>query len=242
MLDPNEVKKFFMDLRSWDSERDQDNEYLKNLTRKQRKDLLHYISASNSVLLDTGCGDGRIIQELSIQKASHVVGIDISSYVLIRAKERLKETEVLSHFIQCDIENLPFRSFSFNAATCIDTLVHIQNPRKALAELSLVLTPCGVLAVNTTNKNPIWRIKVQNDLNKFLRDVFLYHFPAFIVNFTLKVLNKKMIGKHMTENEFIFYVEDNFNLVELLRYGESPPVYFMAIAIKPVGEEINAQK
>ena len=233
-LDPHEVKEFFTDLRSWDSERDTEDPRLRGLNYEQRLDFPKYLPVMDLILLDAGCGDGRITYEIATLGASHVVGVDISHYVLMRARERLSGEETFSHFIQCDLDRLPFKSSSFNAATCLDTLVHIPNPRKALIELSTVLVSGGFLAVNATNRNAFWRITVQNNKSRFLRDVFLYRFPSFLVNPVLKVLGKKMIGRHMSEDEFRLYIEDSLKIVKVIKYGGSPPVYFMAIALKPM--------
>jgi ubiquinone/menaquinone biosynthesis C-methylase UbiE len=186
------------------------------------------------ILLDAGCGDGRITNELAIQGAHTIVAIDLATQVLENAKKRLDEHRSTTHLIQCDIEKLPFNPSAFEAITCLDTLVHIPNPRNAVSEFYYVMKQGGNLAINITNNNPFWRIrgKTKRSLSKFFEEVFLYNFPENIVNPTLKLLNKRMIGKHISEKEFKSIIEEKLRIEYFLEYGQKPPVYFMAIARK----------
>jgi ubiquinone/menaquinone biosynthesis C-methylase UbiE len=197
----------------------------------------------NLILLDAGCGDGRITLELAIQGAHSIVAIDLSSHVLKNAKKMLlaasSEHMTVSHFIRCDIEQLPFRPSSFDGITCMDTFVHIPNPRDALVELSRALKHDGSLSVNITNKNPLWRITSKRNISliNFFSDIFLYYFPDMIVKLILKLLNKKMIGKHMTETEFKSQLKGILKIEKILKYGQPIPVFFLAITKKPVKRE-----
>jgi ubiquinone/menaquinone biosynthesis C-methylase UbiE len=192
------------------------------------------MSIKNLILLDAGCGNGRIAHELAIQGANSIVAIDLSKYVLKKAKKMLNGYKAISNFIECDIEQLPIRSGSFDAITCIDTLVHIPHPSETLDELVRVIKQDGSIAVNITNKNPLWRItgKGQKSFRNFFTDIFLYHFPSRFVKSILQILNKKMIGRHMTEAEFKRHLKVKLKIEKFLTYGHSTPISFMAITKK----------
>jgi ubiquinone/menaquinone biosynthesis C-methylase UbiE len=185
----------------------------------------------DSIMLDAGCGNGRIIYDLASLGVSQVVGVDISPHVLSKTRARLGEAP--SHIVQSDIDWLPFRSSIFDATTFFDALVHMPDPRHALTELSRTLKSGGALAVNTTNSNPFWRLTVQGSPWRFLRDLFLYRFPASIVRLVVNLLGIRMIGRHMTKVEFRAFVEEHLIITKLLTYGGFPPTYFVAIATLP---------
>ncbi len=231
-LDPSEVKRYFTGLDSWDSERDTDDPRLRELNRRQRLDLPEYLTIADSIMLDVGCGDGRITEDMAKLGASHVVGVDLSHNVLSKARERLGDTP--SHFVRSDVDQLPFRAHIFDAATFLDALVHMPDPKHALTELSRTLSQGGALAVNMTNSNPFWRLTVQGSPWKLIRDTFLYHFPASIVRPIMSVLGRRMTGRHLSEVKFRAIVEDQLELTEFLSYGGAPPVYYVAIAMKPL--------
>lgn len=239
-LDSHEVKEYFTHLPAWDSERDVRDVYIQNLNREQRKDLSKYMPIKNLIVLDAGCGDGRITLELAIQGAHYIVAIDLSSHVLKNAKKRLltepDQHMAVSNFIRCDIELLPFKPSLFDGITCMDTFVHIPNPRGALIELSRVVKHDGSVAINVTNKNPLWRFTSNQNkrLLNFFSDIFLYYFPDLMVKPILKLLNKKMIGRHLTESEFKAQFKDIFRIKKFLKYGKSIPVFFFAIINQPV--------
>jgi ubiquinone/menaquinone biosynthesis C-methylase UbiE len=225
------VKKYFIDLPAWDSERDTLDEFLQTLNRDQRTDIPKLIPIEGMTVLDAGCGDGRITQELARGGTASVVAVDLSPCVLHSTRKRLSECNTSTHLIQSDIENLPFRTGSIDTITCIDTLVHIPDSRKVFTDFSNVLKPGSMVAVNVTNKNPLWRIQGRKRFTpiKYLKDLFLYNFPRALVNITLRLLGRKMIGRHMSEKEFRAIIENEFTVENMLRYG-CPPVYFLAIA------------
>jgi ubiquinone/menaquinone biosynthesis C-methylase UbiE len=232
MLEARDVKEFFTLLESWDSEQNIDDPILVELNRAQRLDLPRLLNLKGSIVLDAGCGDGRITYELGVKGASQVVGADISSQVLAQASQRLSNAETGAHFTQCDLDHLPFRASTFNAVTMMDTLVHLPDLDLVISEITTSLSLDGMLIVNTTNRNPFWRITVQKSLTKFLKDLFLYHFPSYVVRPILKLVDRKMIGRHLTEAQFRRCMDSRLELVEFLQYGDSPPVYFMISARK----------
>jgi ubiquinone/menaquinone biosynthesis C-methylase UbiE len=230
ILNPREVKHHFARLDSWDSERDTEDPNLRALNRRQRLDIPNYLTIIDFVMLDAGCGDGRIMYDLTKQGASQVVGVDISSHVL--SKTRVRIGDAPSHFIQGDIDWLPLRTSIFHATTCFDILVHMPNPGQTLTEITRTLRSGGTLAVNTTNSNPLWRLTFQGNPWKFIKDLFLYNSPSSLVRLVTSLLGRQIIGRHMTESYFRALVEENLIINELLTYGESPPVYYVAIATK----------
>lgn len=233
-LDPSIVKREFLYLPEWDSERDIHDTSIRALVRQQRLDLSEILSLKEKMVLDAGCGDGRITHELITHGASPVTAIDLSARVLQNAKERLDSFQLVTNFVRCDIEKLPFRAEIFDCVTSVDTFVHIPSPETAINELSRVTRKGGTAAINMTNRNPFWRITGTEkiSLKNFFRDLLLYHGPENIVKSVLRLLKKKQIGRHMSEREFKTLFENKLFLQKLIKYGQKPPVFFMVIAKK----------
>jgi ubiquinone/menaquinone biosynthesis C-methylase UbiE len=99
-------------------------------------------------VLEVGCGTGLILSRLA-PIARSVTGVDLSEGMLARARE--KGLNVL----QADALHLPFPDASFDAAVCFKVLPHIPDVRGALAEMTRVVRPGGILAVEFYNRHSI---------------------------------------------------------------------------------------
>ena len=87
----------------------------KKLSEQERvKQTLSYIPEDVSTILDVGCGDGRITNELSLQYQT--IGIDISW-------ESLKH--VKSPKIRGTVACLPFHDKTFDLVLCTEVLEHL---------------------------------------------------------------------------------------------------------------------
>jgi SAM-dependent methyltransferase len=96
--------------------------------------------------LDAGCGSGIMVRELGGVHRSF--GVDASPSALIHAVQ-----------IRCALGammSLPFESGSFDCTTSFDVLEHLEDDRKALAELVRVTRPGGAVLVNVPAFRCLW--------------------------------------------------------------------------------------
>jgi ubiquinone/menaquinone biosynthesis C-methylase UbiE len=98
-------------------------------------------------VLDASCGIGYGIEILS--RAGAVTGVDISEEAIGEAKKRFGE--FAAALIKADLRELPFEDDSFDVVISFETIEHVEEPQKALAELHRVLRPDGVLVVSSPN-------------------------------------------------------------------------------------------
>ena len=110
-------------------------------------------------VFDAGCGTGLLLQLIAGQvgKEGSAVGLDFSDDMLEFARGRCGDLDQVS-LHQGSVTELPFDSESFDAASCIQTLLYVDEVESALAELYRVLKPGGRLAVLETD----WRGVVIN--------------------------------------------------------------------------------
>jgi SAM-dependent methyltransferase len=97
---------------------------------------------SSGRVLDAGCGTGRYAAAWrEIFPSSKVIGVDINATILT--------TGQVSPYalvpVNGNLENLPFKSASFDVVMSRGAIQHTSNPRQALRELLRVCRPGGLL-------------------------------------------------------------------------------------------------
>lgn len=101
-------------------------------------------------VLDIGCGGGvdTLGAALMVRPSGNVVGVDMVSDMLIRARKNLKETSLPNvTFLEASAENLPLRDRSFDAVLSNGVFNLILDKAKALAEVFRVLKHNGRLMI-----------------------------------------------------------------------------------------------
>jgi ubiquinone/menaquinone biosynthesis C-methylase UbiE len=106
-------------------------------------------------VLDVGVGAGNILERV---RARERVGLDLSSFLLKRARERLGDSVLL---IKGDAEELLqyVERHSFDRLYCSEVLEHLENPARALAQMAEALKPDGIAVVSVPNDLLISRLK-----------------------------------------------------------------------------------
>lgn len=108
--------------------------------------------ASGIKVLDVGCGAG-FLSNLLASENLQVTGLDISVESLSVAKKY--DTTKKVQYVEGNAYMLPFADNSFDVITCMDFLEHIEDPERAIKEMSRVLKPNGQFFFHTFNRNPV---------------------------------------------------------------------------------------
>jgi ubiquinone/menaquinone biosynthesis C-methylase UbiE len=98
-------------------------------------------NVNGKLVLDVACGTGIIGHALS-KLGAQVIGIDISTSMLLRASERI------SALICGNMLDLPFGSGVFDLLVCRQG-IHYIDPIPALTEMHRVLAKCGSLLISS---------------------------------------------------------------------------------------------
>jgi ubiquinone/menaquinone biosynthesis C-methylase UbiE len=104
-------------------------------------------------VIEIGCGAGNVIDKAPPGK---LFGMDISSSVLRKARQRLNEKV---HLFQADAEILPCKDKSFTYIICSEVLEHLLDPSAAIKEMVRILKTQGVIVLSVPNESMINRIK-----------------------------------------------------------------------------------
>lgn len=107
------------------------------------------IPRSTLRILDIGCGAGWTSQWL--QQFGQVVPMDISAEALVWATKRQ-----LSHCVQGNAEQLPFRNQSFDLVAGLGVIEHLVDDQAALREMARVCRPGGWLLLLTSAYQFLW--------------------------------------------------------------------------------------
>ncbi|WP_342164979.1 class I SAM-dependent methyltransferase [Methylobacterium sp. SD21] len=97
---------------------------------------------ADRAILDIGCGTGTLARALSEDGAA-VTGIDPGAEALAKARTLVPS----ARFEAASADSLPFADGQFDGAVMLNSLHHVPDPAKALAEAARVLRPGGRLVV-----------------------------------------------------------------------------------------------
>lgn len=108
--------------------------------------------AQGESVLDAGCGTGLLLEQeaLAVGSGGRAEGLDYSEDMLERAADRCADMPQV-HLQQGSVEALPFEDASFDALSCTQTLLYVDNLDRALQEFYRVLKPGGRIAVLETD-------------------------------------------------------------------------------------------
>ena len=109
--------------------------------------------AAPESVLDVGCGEGFLTEQWARRLGPRqVVGLDLSDPKL-EADWRARERPNL-RFVAGRAEELPFADREFDMVTAIETLEHVPDPDRALAEMARVARRHLLVSVP---REPLWR-------------------------------------------------------------------------------------
>jgi SAM-dependent methyltransferase len=119
-----------------------------------RRRVLHHVIAGLGLprparILDAGCGSGRNMVELA--RYGEVTGVELSELALPVARERGVGTVIAGSVTRLDLPD-----DSFDLAVCLDVIEHLEDDRRALAELRRVVAPGGALVVTVPAYQWLW--------------------------------------------------------------------------------------
>jgi ubiquinone/menaquinone biosynthesis C-methylase UbiE len=148
----------------------------------------------NKTCLEVGCGTGKISEAILPRVGSLAVS-DISEKLAQDVGVRLNV-----NWSQQDACNLSIPDNSFDIVISSECIEHVPDPEKALAEMSRVLKPNGMLIVTTPNKMwyPVLWVAMKAGIRNFAgRENWLFPWRAGKVLKTCGLTNINLDGCHL---------------------------------------------
>ena len=109
------------------------------------KKMLSFMSSSNPLILDVGCGDGRHCK-LFHENGARTIGIDLSDAMLAESKKYFPAGE----FKKMNMLSLDFPDNHFHGIWSSGSIYHVPKSEigQVISEFARVLKPGGIAAVN----------------------------------------------------------------------------------------------
>lgn len=104
---------------------------------------------ADKVVLDAACGSGYGAAFLARASARLVVGVDIDADAVAEARVRYRVAHM--SFVQADLTKLPLPPAAFDVVTSFETIEHVSDPERVVAEWGRVLRPSGLLMISSPN-------------------------------------------------------------------------------------------
>jgi ubiquinone/menaquinone biosynthesis C-methylase UbiE len=114
-------------------------------------------------ILDVGCGTGMLLGPL-LERARHVVGIDMSAKMLLAAKKRAPG----AFLVLADADNLPFADGSFDVLVSVTLLQNMPDPNRTIREIARVIRPKGTAIITSLKRK-----HSENQLSSWVSDANL---------------------------------------------------------------------
>jgi SAM-dependent methyltransferase len=102
-----------------------------------------YVQAGD-IVLDAGCGSGRVFQHRLAGRVRRVIGVDVT--------DEPRGNENIDGAAKADLRSLPFRDETFDMIVMSHVAEHLTEPETVFRELARVLRPGGRLLVLTPNR------------------------------------------------------------------------------------------
>jgi ubiquinone/menaquinone biosynthesis C-methylase UbiE len=115
------------------------------------------------LILDVGCGTGVFTRDI-LSRGSRVIGLDISSPMLMRAHQKAKG--YLFHATAGDMTSLPFAGECFDRVFSMTALEFIEDGQAAVRELFRVTKKQGTIVVTTLNSLSPWAARRKQKAKK----------------------------------------------------------------------------
>ena len=155
----------------------------------------------NGSLLDIGCGDGLLYENLvTKQSKRRCIGIDTECETLEIAKDSFeKNKQNIFSFLKADAQHLPFLDKTIDVAICINTFYNFHNKGdvvEVLEEMERVCKQDGFIIFDVRNKiNPFVYLRF-----KF---VWIYDTHVTLKAYSLKELTTALTSKGLVIKETI---------------------------------------
>ncbi len=117
--------------------------------------------ASGEQLLDVGCGSGALLIGLAKRfPTAHLVGLDIAPGVYAHAAVTAEQQHLAIQFTTGNVQDLPFKSQSFDHVTAIHMIYHVPDVQRGLSEIARVLKPGGMVLLTVNSQDSMPRMRM----------------------------------------------------------------------------------
>ena len=193
------------------------------------RNVIKAIKQVDGKVLDVGCGRGSYISDIKrIRPELDLYGCDLDDKLLKNMKKQFDQANI--KITQCDAHKLPFADENFDAVIMFDVLEHLEDPEKALSEVSRVLKRKGVFHLAVPCEADLFTLDgwVSKLFKRNLKKKPIGHIQQFTFSKMEELL--KSTGFKIKRTKFSYYIFYQFLslvyylYVGLFRKGEYLPL------------------
>lgn len=192
-----------------------DEEAARKKSEPQIKDIKSHVS-TGTILLDLGCGYGRVAQYLlPNQRLARYVGVD-SAYEMLqlfkkRYAENVSEQSTPLTLVNADIHTLPLEDKSVDVVVVSAVFLHNHKTvvKRAVEELKRVVKPGGTLLVYSSFPRTYTFMGLQGLLYQGLLNIL----GKPMKNGPVRYYTKRELNKLFKEFQQVTYVPDGFTFI-----------------------------
>jgi ubiquinone/menaquinone biosynthesis C-methylase UbiE len=141
----------------WDPLGKNDEEFRKYSSDQQR-DLLVHCPVAGKRVLDCCTGRGRMAIAAAEGGAASVIGVDVSGDMLAVARSNAFDAGAAVDFRSGSVVNLDIPNEAVDVVFCLEALLHLDDPWRAVKEFHRVLARGGNVVITTNGANPFARL------------------------------------------------------------------------------------
>lgn len=131
------------------------NPIIRFTEKKRIKLILEMLQLTDKdKILDVGCGEGYVLNLIDKGKA---IGEDISDTAIFKAKSKLNGKSI--SIVKSDVQNMPFKTESFNKIYCTELLEHVNHPNDVISEIKRVSQKDSIIIITIPNEYLINKVK-----------------------------------------------------------------------------------
>jgi ubiquinone/menaquinone biosynthesis C-methylase UbiE len=143
---------------SWWDPLGADDESFKRYLISQQEDLLAHCPVVGKKVLDCCTGRGRMAIAAAENGAASVIGLDVAEDMLEIARQNAVHANVTADFRSGSVTQFEMPDHSVDVVFCLEALLHLDDPWRAVREFHRVLTRGGDAVITTNGANPLARL------------------------------------------------------------------------------------
>jgi 2-polyprenyl-6-hydroxyphenyl methylase/3-demethylubiquinone-9 3-methyltransferase len=125
---------------------------LTQISEKIGKDCMEPAPLLNVKLLDIGCGDVSMAQEM-VFRGAEVTALDINEEVIESAKEKAQKAGAPMGFVNGRPEDMVASGETFDVLLCLDVLSYVEDKKRFIWAMHKLLNPNGVIIFSDHHSN-----------------------------------------------------------------------------------------
>jgi ubiquinone/menaquinone biosynthesis C-methylase UbiE len=143
---------------SWWDPLGEDDEPFKRYSIEQQRDLLGHCPVAGKRVLDCCTGRGRMAIAAAEGGAASVIAVDVSKDMIAVASSNALHAGVLVDFRIGSATHLDVADEAVDVVFCLEALLHLDDPWRAIKEFYRALSPGGSVVITTNGANPLGRL------------------------------------------------------------------------------------